>query len=279
VRVVETLAELRARRRGLSEPVGLVPTMGYLHEGHAALIRRARAECAAVIVTLFVNPAQFGPSEDLSRYPRDFERDRRLCEGEGADILYAPPTEEVYPAGFATGVDVGAIAARWEGEHRPGHFRGVATVVTKLLTGTRPDRAYFGEKDFQQLRVVERLTADLDLGAEIVPVPTVRERDGLALSSRNAYLDADTRPQAAAIFQGLRAAQLACAGGERDVSVLIARIECELLSADFRVDYVAVVDPGTLEPLRRVERPARALVAARLGPVRLIDNMPLEPPR
>jgi pantoate--beta-alanine ligase len=279
VRVVPSLAELRQLHRDLPRPIGVVPTMGYLHAGHAALMRQARAECASVIVTLFVNPTQFGPNEDFARYPRDFERDSRLCEQEGVDLLYAPTTEQVYPAGFSTSVEVGSLTARWEGEHRPGHFRGVATVVTKLLTSTRPDRAYFGEKDFQQLRVVERLARDLDLPVEVVPCPTVREPDGLALSSRNAYLDADTRPQASAIFEGLRAAQLACAEGEREVDALVARIECKLLAADFRIDYIAIVDPEALEPLRRVERPARALVAARLGPVRLIDNMPIEPGR
>jgi pantoate--beta-alanine ligase len=277
VRVVPSLAELRERHRDLPRPIGVVPTMGYLHEGHASLMRRAREECASVIVTLFVNPTQFGPNEDFSRYPRDFERDSRLCEQAGVDLLYAPPTEQVYPEGFSTSVDVGGLTARWEGEHRPGHFRGVATVVTKLLTSTRPDRAYFGEKDFQQLQVVERLARDLDLGVEIVPCQTVRERDGLALSSRNAYLDADTRPQAAAIFGGLRAAQLAAARGEKDASTLVALVERELAAADFWVDYVAIVDPSTLEPLSRVDRPARALVAARLGPVRLIDNLPIEP--
>jgi pantoate--beta-alanine ligase len=276
--VVPSLAELRARHARLPRPIGVVPTMGFLHEGHASLMRRAREECASLIVTLFVNPAQFGPSEDFGRYPRDFERDRSLCEQEGVDLLYAPPTEQVYPPGFSTAVEVGRLTERWEGEHRPGHFRGVATVVTKLLTSTQPDRAYFGEKDYQQLRVVQQLVRDLDLPVEIVPCQTVRERDGLALSSRNAYLDADARPQASAIFQGLKAAELACAQGEREVGVLVARIECELLAADFRVDYAAIVDPATLEPLERVDRPARALVAARLGPVRLIDNIAIEPP-
>jgi len=276
--VVDTLAELRARRRELPGPVGVVPTMGYLHAGHASLIARARAECASVIATLFVNPAQFGPSEDFARYPRDFERDRALCEREGADVLYAPPTEEVYPPDFSTAVEVGGLTARWEGEHRPGHFRGVATVVAKLLVATAADRAYFGEKDFQQLRVVERLARDLDLPVEIVPGRTVREPDGLALSSRNAYLDAETRPQASAIHTALQAARRACLAGQTEAAELAAAVERALAAADFRVDYVAIVDPATLEPLARVDRPARALVAARLGPVRLIDNLALEPP-
>jgi pantoate--beta-alanine ligase len=276
--VVDSLAELRARRRELPGPVGVVPTMGYLHAGHDSLIARARAECASVIATLFVNPAQFGPSEDFTRYPRDFERDRALCEREGADLLYAPPTEQVYPPDFSTAVEVGGLTARWEGEHRPGHFRGVATVVAKLLVATAADRAYFGEKDFQQLRVVERLARDLDLPVEIVPGQTVREPDGLALSSRNAYHPAETRPQAAAIHEALQAARRACLAGQTEAAGLAAAVERALAAADFRVDYVAIVDPATLEPLARVDRPARALVAARLGPVRLIDNLALEPP-
>jgi pantoate--beta-alanine ligase len=278
LRIVERLAELRQVRTELASPVGLVPTMGYLHAGHASLMRRARTECASVIVTLFVNPAQFGPNEDFARYPRDLERDRALCEAEGADLLYAPSTEEVYPEGFSTSVDVGEVSTRWEGEFRPGHFRGVATVVTKLFTSTRADRAYFGEKDYQQLQVVKRLARDLDLRVDVVGCPTIREVDGLALSSRNAYLNTATRPAADAIYRGLSAARLACQNGERDVGVLRARVECELIGVGMQIDYVAIVDPATLQPLSRVNAAARVLVAARHGPVRLIDNMPIEPP-
>jgi pantoate--beta-alanine ligase len=275
VRVVETVAALRAERRGLVGPVGVVPTMGYLHDGHLALVRRARAECGATIVTLFVNPAQFGPNEDLARYPRDFERDRELCAREGVDVLFAPPVEEVYPGGFATQVEVEPLSRRWEGEHRPGHLRGVATVVAKLLLMTGADRAYFGEKDYQQLQVVTRLARDLNIPVEIVGCPTVREADGLALSSRNVYLTAEERPRAVSLSRGLRAAQRAYAAGERSGERLEALIGGAVRAAGLSLDYAVVVDPETLEPLDEVGGRARALVAARLGRVRLIDNMPL----
>lgn len=266
---------MRTARSGLPEPVGVVPTMGYLHEGHAALIRRARDQCASVIVTLFVNPRQFGPNEDFARYPRDFARDRALCESLGVDLLYAPSVDEVYPPGFATSVDVSGLSEQWEGAHRPGHLRGVATVVAKLLIGTRADRAYFGEKDYQQLQVVKRLVLDLEIPTAIVPCPTVREADGLALSSRNAYLTPDDRPRATALYRGLMAARSALAGGERDARRLADSISQTVVSAGLTLDYAAVVDPTTLAPLDRVDRPARALVAARLGRVRLIDNLEL----
>ncbi len=275
MRIVETRDDLRTARSGLPEPVGVVPTMGYLHEGHAALIRRARDQCASVIVTLFVNPRQFGPNEDFARYPRDFARDRALCESLGVDLLYAPSVDEVYPPGFATSVDVSGLSEQWEGAHRPGHFRGVATVVAKLLIGTRADRAYFGEKDYQQLQVVKRLVLDLEIPTAIVPCPTVREADGLALSSRNAYLTPDDRPRATALYRGLMAARSALAGGERDARRLADSISQTVVSAGLTLDYAAVVDPATLAPLDRVDRPARALVAARLGRVRLIDNLEL----
>jgi len=275
VRVVQTVAALRAGLPELARPLGVVPTMGYLHEGHVSLIRRARAECAATIVTLFVNPAQFGPNEDMARYPRDFERDRALCRAESVDVLFAPGDEEVYRPGFATRVDVEGLSGRWEGEHRPGHFAGVATVVAKLFLMTGADRAYFGEKDYQQLQVVRRLARDLDIPIEVVGCPTVREADGLALSSRNVYLTSEQRPRAGALSRGLRAAQAAHAAGERSGERLEALILGELRQAGLSVDYAAVVDADTLEPLARVEVTARALVAARLGTVRLIDNAPI----
>ena len=276
MRVVTTLPELRVARAGLAGPVGVVPTMGYLHEGHLSLMRRSRAECPSTVVTLFVNPTQFGPKEDLSRYPRDFERDRSLCQAEGVDLLWAPArVEEMYPPGFSTTVEVGGISRRWEGEHRPGHFAGVATVVAKLLIQTSADRAYFGQKDYQQLQVVTRLARDLDLPTAIVGCETVREPDGLALSSRNVYLTDETRPRALALSRGLRAAQEAYARGERVGERLEAAMLHELRAADLSVDYAAVVNPETLEPMERVEHRARAIVAARLGPVRLIDNMPI----
>jgi pantoate--beta-alanine ligase len=276
VRVATTLAELRAARGALPGTVGVVPTMGYLHEGHLSLLRRSRAECASTVVTLFVNPTQFGPGEDLGRYPRDLARDRAMCEAEGVDLLWAPGSvEEMYPPGFSTTIEVGGVSRRWEGEHRPGHLAGVATVVAKLLIQTGADRAYFGQKDYQQLQVVTRLARDLDLPTMIVGCETVRESDGLALSSRNVYLTDETRPRARALSRGLRAAQRAYAEGERAGERIEAAILRELRAADLSVDYAAVVDAATLEPVERVEGRARALVAARLGPVRLIDNMPI----
>jgi pantoate--beta-alanine ligase len=273
VRIVETTAALRAVGGELPRPRGVVPTMGYLHDGHRSLIGRARAECAATVVTLFVNPIQFGPNEDLARYPRDFERDRSLCEAEGVDLLFAPASQEVYPPGFATRVEVDGLTGRWEAEHRPGHFAGVATVVAKLFLMTGADRAYFGEKDYQQLQVVRRMASDLDIPVEVVGCPTVREADGLAMSSRNVYLTSEQRPRAIALVRGLRAAQAAYAAGERSGERLEGLILGELRRAGLTVDYAAVVDPDTLERVAWVGHRARALVAARLGPVRLIDNV------
>lgn len=275
---VTTIADLRARRARLPSPVGLVPTMGYLHAGHCALIARARAECASVIVTVFVNPTQFGPHEDYARYPRDLARDQRLAAEAGADLLFAPSVEEMYPPGFATFVEVGPPALRWEGERRPGHFRGVATIVTKLFALTQPDRAYFGEKDYQQLLVVRRLVADLNLPVTIVGCPTVREPDGLALSSRNVYLRPEERPRAAALYRALQTAQALLAAGERRGAVLVDQMAAVIAADGLDLDYAAVVDPETLEPLDLVTGPARALIAARLGGVRLIDNLALLPP-
>jgi pantoate--beta-alanine ligase len=277
VDLITSLSEMRRWRNEQAETVGLVPTMGYLHEGHTSLIRQARSECSRVVVTLFVNPTQFGPSEDFATYPRDMARDRQLAADAGADLMFAPATEDVYPPGFATYVEVGPPASRWEGERRPGHFRGVATVVTKLFTMTRPNRAYFGEKDYQQLQVVRRLSADLNLGVDVVACPTVRESDGLALSSRNVYLTPEERPRAVGLYRGLQAAQAALSEGERDARRLERCIAEEIAARGLTLDYAAVVDPISLEPLDRVDRPARALVTARIGRVRLIDNAPLTP--
>lgn len=278
MRIVTTHDELRAARAELSGPVGVVPTMGYLHAGHATLIDRACAECESVIVTLFVNPTQFGPHEDFERYPRDFDRDREICHDHGADLLYAPSVEQVYQPGFVTRIEVGDLADRWEGASRPGHFTGVATVVTKLLNSTSADRAYFGEKDFQQLQVIRRLVLDLDIPTEIVGCPTIRELDGLAMSSRNAYLTADERPRAATIHQGLSDAQSALASGTTSATDLCGVISSEIERGGLIVDYVAIVDPMSLRPIQKVDKEARALVAARLGRIRLIDNVRLNPP-
>lgn len=277
MKVLRTVAEFRPTRAAARQPLGLVPTMGALHEGHLSLVRRARAECASVAMSIFVNPAQFGPQEDLSRYPRPLERDLALAEGAGVDLVFVPSVEEMYPAGFATYVEVvGAPALRWEGERRPGHFRGVTTVVTKLFTITTPQRAYFGEKDFQQLQVVRRMTHDLSLPVEIVGCPIVREPDGLALSSRNVYLTPEERPRATALCRALEEARRLVASGQRDGAAVQMGMERVLREAPgVTPDYVAAVDSERLEPLAEIVPGARALVAARLGSVRLIDNTAL----
>ena len=260
-----------ARRAGKS--IGCVPTMGALHEGHLSLIRRSRAENDLVVMTLFVNPIQFDRKDDLARYPRDLDRDARLAGEAGVDIIYSPGVDEMYPDGYATYVTMEGFADRWEGATRPGHFRGVATVCTKLFTASRPHRAYFGQKDYQQSLVVRRLVADLNLGFEIVVLPTVREADGLALSSRNVLLSAEERRQASVLSRSLSVAQAAVKRGERDAEKLRADIEAQIRTAPLAVvDYVAVCDPDTLEALTRIKVRAVALVAARFGTTRLIDN-------
>jgi pantoate--beta-alanine ligase len=265
-----------ARRAGRS--LGCVPTMGALHEGHRSLIRRCRAENDLVIMTLFVNPMQFDRKDDLARYPRDLGRDARLAGEAGVDIIFAPRAEDMYPSGYATFVAVEGLTDRWEGATRPGHFRGVATVCAKLFTTCRPHRAYFGQKDYQQTLVVRRMAADLNLGLEIVVLPTVREADGLALSSRNVLLNPEERRQALALSQSLFAAQAAVRGGEHDAQKMRGGIEAQIRTAPLAVvDYVAICDPDTLEPLARITGRAVALVAARFGATRLIDNVLLEP--
>jgi pantoate--beta-alanine ligase len=271
---MQQLAE-ETRRAGRS--IGVVPTMGALHAGHLSLLRRCRAENELAVMTLFVNPLQFDRKDDLARYPRDQNRDAQLAREAGVDVIYAPTAEAMYPAGHATYVTVEGLTDRWEGATRPGHFRGVATVCTKLFTACRPHRAYFGQKDYQQTLVIRRVVADLDLGLELVVLPTVREADGLALSSRNALLTPEARRQAATISRALMAAQAAVTGGERDAEQLRAAIEAQIRTAPMaEIDYVAVCDPDTLEPLTRIAQRAVALVAARFGPIRLIDNTLLD---
>jgi pantoate--beta-alanine ligase len=273
-RRMQQLAE-ETRRAGRS--IGVVPTMGALHAGHLSLLRRCRAENELAVMTLFVNPLQFDRKDDLARYPRDRDRDARLARDAGVDVIYAPTVEAMYPAGHATYVTVEGLTERWEGATRPGHFRGVATVCTKLFTACRPHRAYFGQKDYQQTLVMRRLVADLDLGLELVVLPTVREADGLALSSRNALLTAEARRQAVTISRALMAAQAAVKDGERDAEQLRAAIEAQIRTAPMaEIDYVAVCDPDTLEALTRIAQRAVALVAARFGPIRLIDNTLLD---
>ncbi|HEY8395043.1 MAG TPA: pantoate--beta-alanine ligase [Thermaerobacter sp.] len=259
--------------------IGFVPTMGYLHEGHLSLIRRARAECDAVVVSVFVNPLQFGPGEDYERYPRDLERDCRLAAEAGADLLFHPDAREMYPEGEPqVFVDVGDLASRWEGAVRPGHFRGVVTVVTKLFHIVQPDRAYFGQKDAQQAVIIRRMAADLNFPLEVVVCPTVREADGLALSSRNVYLAPPERRAATVLYRALQAARERLEAGERDGRALAAVMEETVASEPLaRLDYAAVVSPHTLEPLETVA-PGEVLllIAARIGTTRLIDNFWLQ---
>ncbi len=279
MQVARTIRQMREARAHMSGMVGFVPTMGYLHEGHLSLVGRARQECEHVVVSIFVNPTQFGPQEDYQRYPRDEARDLRLLEPFGVDVVFIPSAEEMYPPGFCTWVEVtGPLAERLEGARRPGHFRGVATVVIKLFNIVQPHRAYFGEKDAQQLRIVRRMVEDLNLPVEVVPCPTVREPDGLAMSSRNTYLSPQEREEALALYRGLCLAQELVKGGLRDVAELCRRLEEFFRAAPgVKLDYVSIAHPETLEELQRVEGPALVLVAARVGPARLIDNMLIEP--
>ncbi|QDZ08877.1 pantoate--beta-alanine ligase [Sphingomonas panacisoli] len=274
MRIVHKLSDLRravAGLRGDGAAVALVPTMGALHAGHMALVEAAQASGAKVVASIFVNPKQFGPTEDLARYPRPAEADTKLLTEHGCDLLWMPGVDEMYPAGFATNVSVSGVSDGLDGAARPGHFDGVATVVAKLFNQVRPDAAYFGEKDFQQLAVIRRMVADLDFGLEIVGVPTVRESDGLALSSRNAYLSADERARAVALPLALTAAKRATEAGERGA---IPAAMASLAAAGFAIDYVELVDAATLgEPVPG--RPRRLLAAARIGTTRLIDNLPV----
>jgi pantoate--beta-alanine ligase len=274
-----TIAELRIwRSQQASRSVGFVPTMGYLHEGHLALVRRARAENETVVVSIFVNPLQFGPQEDYDRYPRDLDRDLYLLEREGVDAVFAPSVSEMYPSGFSTAVVVtGPIAERLEGEARPGHFRGVATVVTRLFGLVQPQRAYFGWKDAQQVLVVQRLVQDLALPVDIVPLPTVREADGLAMSSRNVYLSPGERVAASAIPRALFAALERFRSGERAAAAFRELVRRTLTTTPVRLEYVSVSDLETFQEVEYVERPALLLVAAWIGTTRLIDNVLLDP--
>jgi len=256
--------------------LGLVPTMGALHEGHASLIRRAAAECDAVIVSIFVNPTQFNDPADLERYPRPFERDVTVAGEHGAAAIYAPDVETMYPAGHATTIHVAGVTERWEGEHRPGHFDGVATVVSILLNQVRPDRSYFGEKDWQQLAMIRRMAADLSLPGEIIGCPLIRDDDGLALSSRNVRLSPEEREAALVIPSSLMRIRDRVAAGERSVASLLDVGHGVLRTRpEVAVEYLAIVDPDTLEPLETIDHAARALVAARAGHTRLIDTMDL----
>lgn len=275
MKVIETVSEMMRLSKELDRPLGLVPTMGYLHEGHLSLVRKAREESRTVVVSIFVNPAQFGPTEDLATYPRDMERDLALLMEVGTDIVFAPSVEEVYPVGFDTWVTVDKLSQKLEGAVRPGHFRGVATVVAKLFNIVRPDRAYFGQKDGQQCAVIRRMARDLNMGLEVVVLPTVREADGLAMSSRNVYLTPEQRRAAPVLYRALCRARDMWQQGERDAERLrqAARQIIEAEPQVERLDYVSVADAETLEELDTVDRPAMVSLAAMVGKARLIDNV------
>ena len=276
MRLVHTIAETReaiaeARRKGSA--IGLIPTMGALHAGHVSLVEASRAREGCVAVSIFVNPTQFGPREDLAKYPRTLEADLARCEAAGVDLVFAPSAEEMYPHGFATSIHVAEVTERLEGEFRPGHFDGVATVVCKLLGIVQPDRAYFGQKDYQQLAVVRRMAADLDLPVEIVGCPTVRESDGLALSSRNRYLSAEERAEAPALYRALQVgAEVLRGGGSGEAAAARAK-ETLASTPRFRVQYLETVAPDTLAPHPQAGLPAVLVAAAQLGPTRLLDNL------
>jgi pantoate--beta-alanine ligase len=276
VRVVETPAEMREIRRSLLGSVGLVPTMGYLHAGHLSLVRASSDENDLTVASIFVNPTQFGPNEDFASYPRDVERDLRLLDSEGVDIVYAPSVESMYPPGFSTFVEVERLTDRLEGSSRPGHFRGVATIVAKLFLAVRPDRAYFGQKDAQQCAVIRKIVADLDFDLVVRVMPTVREPDGLALSSRNVYLSPEERRAALSLSAGLFAARHAWTNGTGDAGLLREIVRrCVAAEPLVKLEYVSVADSFSLEELETVEREAIVSLAARVGKTRLIDNVVL----
>jgi len=277
--VLRTVADMvafseAARARG--ERIAFVPTMGYLHAGHVALLEEGRRLCDRLVLSIFVNPTQFAPTEDLARYPRDLEGDLAKAAGAGTDVAFVPGDSEMYPRGYQTFVQVRELEKGLCGAHRPGHFVGVATVVCKLFNIVRPHIAIFGEKDYQQLAVIRRMVADLDMPIEIAGLPTVRESDGLAMSSRNKYLSPEERQRALALSRGLRAARDLFDGGERDAVKLVAAAQAEIAPAATRVDYVELRDAATLAPVaERVEAPAVMAVAAFVGTTRLIDNLRL----
>jgi pantoate--beta-alanine ligase len=281
MRTIRSVAALRAAlasARAEQRTIGLVPTMGALHEGHRSLLRRAREDCDVIVMSLFVNPAQFAPGEDLTAYPRDEARDAALAAEIGVDVLFAPGAEEVYPDGFATTVFVSGVSETLCGARRgPEHFQGVATVVTKLLNMVAPDVAYFGQKDAQQAVVIKRLVRDLNIPVRIEVCPTVREPDGLAMSSRNVYLDAEQRERALGLSRALAAAERAAAAGERDAGAIARAAREELVAHDISPEYLELVSPETLEPVDAVDGPVLVAVAAHVGPARLIDNTTVNP--
>jgi len=274
MKIVKNIAEMSSLRPKLTAPVGFVPTMGYLHEGHLVLVRRAREENPSVAVSIFVNPTQFGPREDFAQYPHDPGRDLALLEKEGVDIVFMPSAEEMYPPGFDSWVEVSKITEKLEGTARPGHFRGVATVVAKLFNIVHPDRAYFGQKDAQQLIVIKKMASDLDMGIEVVAVPTVREPDGLAMSSRNTYHNTEERKQAVVLYQSLNLAQKLYVEGERDARAIREQMTALIKRQPLaEIEYISIADAETLDELDRVKPPALVSMAVRFGKTRLIDNV------
>ncbi len=276
VRVADTIAGMRRARHGMRGTVGLVPTMGYLHEGHLSLVRRSRRDNDHTVVSIFVNPTQFGPGEDLSRYPRDISRDLGLLEKLGTDVVFSPPPEDMYYEDASSWIVVEKVTDRLEGAVRPGHFRGVATVVGKLFNIVEPHRAYFGQKDAQQVVVIQKIVADLDFNLEVVVCPTVREPDGLAMSSRNSYLDSEQRRAALVLYHSLQKAQREYSAGVRDAG-RIRREMAEILQSEqlAEVDYISVASPLTMEELDTVEDQALVSLAVKIGKTRLIDNIVL----
>ena len=276
MKVTEKIDDMKQLRQQLAEPVGLVPTMGYLHEGHLALVRRAREENISVVVSIFVNPTQFGPREDFNRYPRDPQRDLAWLEEERTDIVFMPSQTEMYPAQFNSWVEIGKVTERLEGASRPGHLRGVATVCAKLFNIIQPTKAYFGQKDAQQLVVIKKMVADLNMNLEIITVPTVREPDGLAMSSRNTYLNPEQRRAAIVLYQALSLAQKLWSQGERDAAKLrqqMTDLICKQPLAN--IDYISIANAETLDELDRVNTPALVSLAVRISNTRLIDNVVL----
>jgi len=274
MKVVEKIEDLRRLRLKLAEPVGFVPTMGYLHEGHLVLVRQAKEENSSVVVSIFVNPTQFGPHEDFNQYPRNPQRDLAMLEKEKVDIVFMPSVAEMYPPQFNSWIDVGKITEKLEGTARPGHFRGVATVVAKLFNIVQPDRAYFGQKDAQQLAVIKKMVADLNMNLEVVAVPTVREPDGLAMSSRNIYLNPEERKAAVVLYQALTLAQRLWSQGEKDAQTIRQQM-ADLIQKQplANIDYISIADAETLDELDTVRPPALVSLAVKIGKTRLIDNV------
>jgi pantoate--beta-alanine ligase len=278
IRTISWMKQAARSARRQERVIGLVPTMGALHEGHLSLIREAKKQCSPVAVSIFVNPKQFGPGEDLSKYPRTFEADRKALEELQVDFAFVPSAEEMYPAGFRTSVSVAGLSERLEGRSRPGHFFGVATVVLKLFEIVQPNFAFLGRKDAQQARILRQMAADLDLDTQLVVCPIVREPDGLALSSRNAYLKGDERRSATVLYRSLETLRQEIAKGERDVARLIGAMRSVMQSEPgVALDYAEIVDADTFEPATALRKPGYALIAARVGSTRLIDNALIEP--